>query len=422
MTLLNKLRCFFTRPFFTDPRTIAGLWLIIVIVTFLTKGAFNPAKCNNFLIFRGVFFHTIDQLPLFAAYPDEYADVNHYGPVFSLVIAPFALLPRVPALLLWNLCLAASLFRAIRTLPVSAGHKGAISWIVSLELLSALQMQQFNIAIAAIVAATYTAVRNDRPGVAAFLVALGTLTKLYGIVGLAFIPFMRRKWRSAGWLLLWTAVLFAAPMLISSPEYICSQYADWFHSLVDKNAANGFAANDLQNISAIGLIHRVSGLSFSDLWILVPAGVLFLLPFARVKEWKNHTFQWGIVASVLMCIILFSTGSESSGYVIAFLGVAIWFTQLPPTEASISGPHGSDTEKRQYYWKIGLLVFAIIVCCFGGSDLMPRAIRKGLIRPYALKALPVLLIWLSLTATLLFHSLRPSLHQSRASRRMKEAQ
>lgn len=380
------MRAFFSKPFFSDYRTIAAIWIILVIVTFLTKGGLNPAKGNNFNIFCGVFRHTIEQLPLYAEYPAEYSDVNHYGPLFSLVIAPFALLPHAIGLLLWQFAIAGAFFYSIYKLPLEKGAKIAIYWIVSLEVLSALQMQQFNLVTAACVAGTYIAVRRERLGLAAFMIVFGTLIKIYGIVGLPFLLFSRVKLRALGWIVIWGTILFIAPMLISSPAYIFTQYGDWFASIMAKNAANGMAVNDLQNISAIGMAHRITDADFSDFFILLPAAILFLLPLLRVSQYRYHAFQWGIVASALMCIILFSTGSESSGYVIAFLGIGIWFVTQP-------------TPRRGYV--VTLLVFALLICGFGGSDLMPRYVRKEIIRAYALKALPVLLIWLDLTRSLL---------------------
>lgn len=383
---------FFSRPIFSDRRTIAVVWLVIVIVAFLTKGAFNPAKCNNFLIYCGVFDHLREQLPLYVPYPGEYNDLNHYGPVFGLIIAPFAVLPHALGLFLWDLLLAGLLFAAVFSLPISRGKQAAVAWICTLEVLSALQMQQFNLVIAAAVAATFVnAVCHDRPGTAAYLVAVTAFVKIYSIIGIVFLPFMRRKWRFLGWLVVWSAVMFVAPMLISSPEYVVGQYHDWFAELMTKNSTNSIiGASNYQNISAIGMIHRISGAAFSDLWVLLPAGLLFLLPFANRRVWRSDSFRWGILASALMCIILFSTGSESSGYVIAFLGIGIWFTCVP----ALSGRHIDG-------WKIGLLVAALLICGFGGSDIVPSAVRKGIIRAYALKALPVLLIWLYLTATLI---------------------
>lgn len=77
---------FFMRPFFRNPLTLFGLWMLLALVSALIK--FH--KCNNFLVFKYVFWHTWNQTSLYAPYPAEYFDTNYYGPFFSLVIAPFA--------------------------------------------------------------------------------------------------------------------------------------------------------------------------------------------------------------------------------------------------------------------------------------------------------------------------------------------
>ena len=58
---------------------------------------------NNYLIFKNVFYNTIEQKSLYACYPNLYLDHNHYGPVFSLFIAPFAVLIREDSFNLWLL-------------------------------------------------------------------------------------------------------------------------------------------------------------------------------------------------------------------------------------------------------------------------------------------------------------------------------
>ena len=58
---------------------------------------------NNYLIFKYVFWHTIQGKSLYALSPAEFEDCNHYGPVFSLIIAPFAVLPDFIGMLLWLL-------------------------------------------------------------------------------------------------------------------------------------------------------------------------------------------------------------------------------------------------------------------------------------------------------------------------------
>ena len=168
-------------------------------------------------------------------------------------------------------------------------------------------------------------------------------------------------------------------MLVSSPEYVVGQYQEWFASLIGKNGEN--QESIAQNISLIGMSHRVSGLSFSDLWIILPGILLFALPYLRFSQYKHTAFRQTLLASVLMFVVLFSTGSESSGYIIPFVGIVIWYTAAP---------------WQRTRWDIALLVFAFVLSSLSPSDLFPAYLRKEWVQPYALKALPVTLIWLKL--------------------------
>jgi len=55
---------------------------------------------------------------LYAQYPLEFFDSNHYGPFFSIIIAPFAVLPHPLGLFFWQVLMALALFVAIRKLPL----------------------------------------------------------------------------------------------------------------------------------------------------------------------------------------------------------------------------------------------------------------------------------------------------------------
>ena len=169
-------------------------------------------------------------------------------------------------------------------------------------------------------------------------------------------------------------------MLISNPEYIFSQYHEWYESLMEKNGLNMFSQG--QNVSLLGLVRKISGCAtYSDLWLIVPGIVLFGLPYMRFKQYRNIAFRYALLASVLMFVVLFSTGSESSSYIIAFMGVAIWYITVP-------------WKRRK--WDIALLVFAFILTSLSPSDLFPAYLRRTYVHPYALKALPCVIIWLKL--------------------------
>jgi hypothetical protein len=360
----------------TDRRTLLGLWLLLAVIGAVTK----LHRCNNFLVFRGAFWHTWNETSLYAAYPAEYNDTFYYGPVFSLVIAPFAVTPLFVGLLLWLLLLTLALWLAVRHSEFTHRQQLFIWWFCAHELLTAIYMQQFNIAIAAIILASYYLIRRERDFWAAFAIMLGTMVKLYGIVGLAFFFFSRHKVKLLGSCLFWGAVMFVAPMLISSPDYIVGQYGEWLAALTGKNGEN--IESIAQNISTLGLFRRISGnTEYSDLLIIVPALVMFAIPYLRLSQYKHEGFRQTLLASVLMFTVLFSTGSESSGYIIALVGVVVWYTACP---------------WQRNRWDMGLMVFAFVLTSLSPSDLFPAYLRREWVQPYALKALPVTLIWLQL--------------------------
>lgn len=390
LRLCAKLQAFFHKPFFSNPRTLFGLWTLLAVVAGLTKMA--PHRHNNFLIFRGVFWHTIQKLSLYDFYPTEYNDHNHYGPIFSLVIAPFAVVPDAIGLLLWLVVLALGMYYAVRRLPLEEGRQIFLYWFCAHELLTALQMQQFNIAIAAIIIGSFAAIEKGREVTAAFLIVLGTFVKLYGIVGLAFFFFVKRKPRFILALIGWSVVCFVAPMLISSPEYVVGQYVEWYERLAAKNGENTFSL--MQNISLLGMIRKASGsASYSDLLVILPGLALFGLPYLRFGQYRHLAFRYAILSSVLLFVVLFSTGSESSTYIIPFAGIALWYVTSPWKRSG---------------WDVALLVFAFVLSSLSPSDLFPRSLREAYVLPYALKALPPTLIWLRLSYELLTRDYAPS--------------
>jgi hypothetical protein len=121
--------------------------------------------------------------------------------------------------------------------------------------------------------------------------------------------------------------------------------------------------------------------------VLLPGIVLFGLSYLRIKLFSNLNYQLLIVASTLIFPVIFSTGSESPTYIIAFVGVALWYI---------------NSERPVSALDIALLIFALILTSLSPSDLFPRYLKDHYVDPYALKALPCFLIWLKIIYETLF--------------------
>lgn len=353
--------------------------MLLPVIMWLSK----MTRANNFLIYRGSFWNAVREWNLYLPNPAEYGDSHHYGPLFSLLFSPFAIFPLKPlniGLLLWGIALTLFLYWAIRHSQFNKRQQLFILWFCAHEMLTALFMQQFNIAIAATILLAYYLIEREKDFWAAFFIMLGTFVKIYSIVGLAFFFFSKHKGRLIGGMLFWAVVFFLLPMpFFHGWDYIVEQYYNWYVSLAEKNALN--AGSIMQNISLIGMTHRITGMQFNDLWLIIPGMVLFALPYLRFDQYKNMAFRQTLLASVLMFIILFSTGSESSGYITPFIGIVIWYTAAP---------------WKRTRWDVFLLVFAFILSSMSPSDLFPAYLRREYVHPYALKALPVTIIWLQL--------------------------
>lgn len=387
---MRRMLDFLNKSFLLDRRFIGFVWLTVVMAALIKQ--FGRGISNNFLIFRQVYYHVIEQKDLYAPYPAEYFDLNHYGPAFSVIIAPFALLPLPVGAVCWALAIAGTLFWAIYKLPLSWPARVVIFYLILNNLYSTTLSMQTNALIAALIIGSFLAIRKEKEGWAALFIALGFFIKLYGIVGLAFFFFSKHKLKFAGYFFLWSAFFFLLPMLLSSPEYILHAYQGWFISLMEKNTEN--ACSMLQDISVMGLFRRISGCrEMSNLPIVGTGLLLFGLQYLRIRSFHELRYQLGILTSVLLFVVLFSSGSEPNTYVIAMTGVGLWFVM-----------QGRPYKKGIFV----LFIFAILFTALGASDLYPRSIRVGFIRRYALQALPCLIVWLVLVYQLVFTDLKNS--------------
>lgn len=192
------------------------------------------------------------------------------------------MLPPWLGMSLWCMSLSLLLYWTVRQLPMPVVLTSLVLWLTLNDFYGACFKQQFNIAVAALVVGALAMIEKRREGWAALFIVIGTFVKIYGIVGLAFFFFVRRKGRFIGYMALWSAMALLLPLLFVSPEYLWSQYAAWAADIVQKNGENMFCA--YTNISLVGCVRKISGSpAYSDLLIIVPAMVLFLLSYLRTR-------------------------------------------------------------------------------------------------------------------------------------------
>jgi hypothetical protein len=364
------------------------VWFGTSLLAVLLELSRGPNEINNFLIYRGVYEHSLQQVNLYLTYPAEYADSNHYGPLFSLLIAPFAWLPISVGCILWCFTNAWILFYSIKRLNLPPTQFYAVLLIAFVELMTATHSVQFNPMLTGSILLAFTSVKDKKIVFATFLIAAGFLIKLYSIIGLVLFLFTDKKklfvFSFIGWLL----VLFALPMLISSPEFIIQSYKDWFHSLIEKNGTNIdiSIASGMQDISVGGMVRRIFNIqNLPNYVITIPAAVLLFLPLIRYKLFTNKHFILTYYCMLLVAVVIFSSSAESPTYIIAVTGIAIWFSIHTPLN------------KLQ----VLLLLFLFLFTILSPTDLFPKAVREGFFVKFSMKALPCFIIWLVMIKELL---------------------
>jgi len=364
------------------------IWFLFPMLACIAEISRGLGDINNFLIYKQVFWHTLEQRHLYLSYPQEYADVNHYGPLFSILIAPFALMPVFVGCFFWCLLNVAVLFYAIKKLPVTILQQRWILLIGVFELITSIHSVQFNPMLCGMIILSFTALEKEDVALSTFFIVAGTLIKIYSVVGLLFFLFTPHKKKFILYSAMWFVVLFCLPMLISSPSFIIESYKNWLTVLVEKNGQNIESSMNagMQDISVMGMIRRIFGAyQMPNLYVTLPAGILMLLPLLRFNFWQNQSYRLHYLAILLIGLVIFSSSAESPTYIIAVIGYLIWHVQQP------------NNNRLPYKVLMGVVLLLTI---FSPTDLFPRFIREQYVLRYSLKALPCFIAWLAVVYTL----------------------
>ncbi|WP_121357724.1 glycosyltransferase family 87 protein [Flavisolibacter nicotianae] len=374
----NKTRMSWTRNVLYNEKLGWALWFGLSL--FAALQAIGLHEINNFLVYRHVYVHLIQQVNLYLPYPQEHYDVNLYGPLFGLVIAPFSWLPVNMGSVLWVLFNVSFLLFAIYQLPIHRKWKAALVVLCAHELMNASSWLQINALICGCLLLGFAYVQKEKEGHALFFIMAATFIKLLGGVGFAFFLFSSKPFRFFVWAVVWSCVFFVLPLLVVSFPYLVQSYKDWYVAILAKHEKNDSltAPNVLyQNVSVLGMLRRIFYLpKMNDIFILLPAFAAFLSQFFPVKHYKDLRYRHYILCSVLLSTVIFNSSSESPTYIIAMPGLCLWYLLQPKT-------------------KTVNIFFAVVffMTTFLYSDLLTPWFREHVAKPYSIKAFPSFVVW-----------------------------
>jgi Glycosyltransferase family 87 len=352
----------------------------LVIFTAVAAQKYALGHFNNYLMFAKPFHNLLINKTIYGLHPDLFEDNYKYSPTFAWLMGPFYYMPNWLGVLLWNLLNATMLVAGIwhyLSAYVDANRKRVIVLlIVFVEGLTTAQNMQSNNFIAGALLLGIYFLRNQHVWLAAFLFTLCLYIKFYGVGAAIFFIFYPKKGEFLLAMVVWTILLGLAPWTMLPWPSVVSEYTEWGRVVVDSK---------LGVLTSIpGILVAWFGMAKTDgnLRILELIGsILFLAPFARFSLWKDRTYQCRMLAYFLLFVIIFNKMAESPTYVLAVLGVALWWVTLSPPV--------STTDKI-------LLALVIVFTSLSPTDLFPKVWQNSFFVPYSIKAVPCVLIWIRL--------------------------
>jgi len=339
---------------------------------------------NNYILFKQSFIHLITNNNLYDVVTNRFNHVDYqywdykYSPTFAVYMIFFAYLPNWLGLILFNLLNTFVLFYGIKMLPgISNKIKAFIIWFILLDNVTSIQNSQTNALIAGLLLFSFIFMEQRKVFIATLCIVLSIYIKPFGILGFLLFLFYPGKIKFILYSALWTITLFAIPLIFVSFRQFIYLYKSWIHILQFDHDTN-------YGLSVMGWLYVWFKLNIQKNLVLAAGALIFLIPFIKYKMYKSYYFRLLIVCSILIWVIIFNHKAESSTFIIADCGMAIWYFSKPR--------------------KIGdtiLIISAFILTILSPTSLFPDYLKTNLVIPYVLKVVPCIFIWVKINYELL---------------------
>ena len=374
--------------FLKEEKGILWLLLTAALVVGLQKLLQGPATYNSYIIFKSSFFHLYYDQNLYGGYPDEYFDEYLYSPTFALLMAPLVYLPLWLQVILWCCLNAVCVYAAIKLFPFDDGRKRiAICLFILLEFITSIQNMQVAPMIGAFIILAFIFFERGNLFKAAFFIILASFIKIYAIISVVLFLMYPKRLKFIAYILFWGIVFVLAPLLIVSPNVLTFQYHSWYNTtmLIHQSEDTGINPNVVLPVSFMSWFKVWFHVTLPSLYVQIIGTILLLLPLFRTRCFKNREFRMLILPSILIWAIIFNHIAESASYIVAILGVGIWYAAV-------------KKDKLSMFFLITIFILSVL----SPTSLFPKCLRDHYIVPYVLKAFPCILLWFNIQYRLLF--------------------
>lgn len=356
---------------------LASLQLYMAGMKTYEEGGMAYRAYNNYVIFKESFVHLKANLDLYVLYPGEHWDLFKYTPTFAVFFGLFNLLPDWLGLSAWNMLNVLVLLCAVYYLPsLSSYQKGLVLVLLVPELMTSTQNQQSNALIAGLLIFSFGLLERSKVGMAALLVVSSAFIKLFGVLGFVLFIFYPGKWKAVGYSIGWTFLLWLLPLGFVDIEQYQLLWKSYGGLLSDDHSRSS-------GLSVMGWFQTWFSWYPEKNLVVLAGAFLLVFPLLRWKAYADDNFRLLLLLSVLVWLVIFNHMAESPTYIIAMSGVVIWWVWFGRT-----------------YTDHLLFFLAMLFTSLSPTDVFPPSWREEWVKPYVLKAVPCILIWVRMQVQL----------------------
>lgn len=363
---------------FTLPVLLGCLPVLLGTLVYFNSVDYQGSGCpqdNVYQIFKYSHVHLLSDQDLYSSHEDEHCYTYKYSPAFALVFGAFANLPDFAGIVFWLLLSGLVSYLAISKLELPSRTKEFLFFlIIAFEWIGSLQQQQTNVLIAMLLILAFVLLEKRSYALATLLIVATGFIKIFGLGAILLYLFYPKKEKLVAYSILWVWVLALIPLVVLNGDQLYFVYDSWLHQITHDYAK-------YSGMSFYSFTSKLTGIEISKPITLAISFLILLSPLVQINKWQSERFRKLSLAALLIWVVIFNHKAESPSYVIAFIGIALWYYS--------SHRKTSDTI---------LLLFSIFVGAILYTELTPRWFRQEYSFPYHLKALPCTIVWLKIIA------------------------
>jgi glycosyl transferase family 87 len=364
-----------------DERLLLLIYVLAALIVTIQRGVYEFP--NDFAIFRASFWNLLAHKDLYVLRLDQAHDYFKYSPSFALLFAPFAILPFLAGLFVWNLVNALSIFFALRLL-LPREQWALAQILVALPALRSLQSSQSNALVAALIIVAFVSFERGWLWRGAVAIAVGAVIKIFPLAALSFALPRPDRLRAILFTALSTAVLIALPLLVISPHELVAQYQSW--GALERNEAALVGSSLMEIIRGVGITWPAWPVQ------LIGATIVVAVLILRMRDWNDRQLRLQFLGFVMVFCVVFNHRAERQSAVIALCGMIIWYLAwLSP----------SSSPSPRSPWRTAFFAIVYFLVAVTATELVPDAIKHILV-PQTRFSIPLTILWLVMLGELAF--------------------